>query len=92
MKNILLLFILSTLPTAMMGANCDLSHYHWNCDIPMHIKPSRSTHSLVYCGNTYGYITRSQYQQLARYQRADVNMILTVKGEYVDSPCIPDRR
>ena len=92
MKSWLIGVVLMVMPVSLALANCDLSRFRWDCDIPMKIKPARSTQSLVYCGNTYGYITRAQYEQLVRYQRANVNMILTVNGEYVDSPCIPSGR
>ena len=92
MKRWSLVVILLTLPVSITLANCDLTNFRWDCDIPLHAKPSRHASSLVYCGDIYGYVNQADYEELARYQRSDVNMILTINGEYVDSPCIPDRR
>lgn len=92
MKKWSLVVILSALPVSLAFANCDLTQFRWGCDIPLNIRPSLHVSSLVYCGNTYGYVTQAQYDVLTRYQRANVNMILTINGEYVDSPCIADRR
>lgn len=73
-------------------ANCDLTQYPWDCDINIHIRPTATAHSLVYCGNSYGYVTKQDYDQLARYQRASVNMSLTVNDSYLTGPCVPAGR
>ena len=84
--------IFAALPTSFTFANCDLSHFHWDCDLPFNARATPHKSALVYCGNNYGYVTHAEYDQMLRYQRADVNMILTSNGEYVDSPCIPYKR
>lgn len=83
-----LILFLCLLPLQLAFANCDLSHFRWNCDVPIQLNPNRTTHALIYCGNTPLYVNDVQYKQLVRYQRAKVNTILTINGEYVDSPCI----
>ncbi|MCX7116892.1 MAG: hypothetical protein NTW94_03120 [Legionellales bacterium] len=92
MKNMNRIMIFTLFSTHLAWADCDLTHFRWDCDIPLKIRPSHHATALVYCGNDFGYVTKRQYDIMANYQRADVNMILTVNGEYVTSPCVPGRR
>ena len=92
MKRTALLVITLSFASITTYANCDLTRYHWECDLNMHIKPTPAAHSLVYCGDAYGYVTTAQYDTLTRYYRANVSMSLTLNGSYVEGPCIPSGR
>lgn len=91
MTKLVLIATLLAFPLTLPAGHCDLTHFRWDCDLPIQPRPSHHAASLVYCGPSYGYVTLADYRDLLRYQRADVNMILTIHGEYVDSPCVPWR-
>ena len=69
-------------------AECNLNSFRWECDVIAKHKPNWRAHTLVYCGNTQVFLTREQYDLVRRYQEADVNMVLNIKGRYVTGPCI----
>lgn len=92
MKRLKRIVIISLLPFNLAFANCDLGHFRWDCEIPIQPTASSRNHSLVYCGNSIGYISRDQYETLIRYQRANINMVVKINGEYLDSPCVGDER
>lgn len=86
------LFIVSLLCSSTAFANCDITQFRWECDIPIKRKPSHHHKSLVYCGNSYGYLSKDEYDRLNRFHRRNINMVLKIHGEYMDSPCIPAHR
>ena len=69
-------------------ASCDPTRFSHNCEMP-YIQKQHKHLAQVYCGPRLGHITKHQYEILKRYHRANTNMILTLNGEYIDSPCIP---
>ena len=91
MKRLIFFIFLTSLPI-FASANCDLTHFRWDCEILMHTKPSPYASSLIQCDRTFGYIRQSDYDILKRYQRANVSLHVMLNGEYVDGPCIPAGR
>ena len=87
-----LLNIALTLATNLAFADCDLTQFHWDCEIAIHTKAKASAHSRVDCHGTDVYVNTIQYDMVRRYQRANVNMSLTINGDRVEGPCIPGER
>ena len=75
--------------SAVFAVNCDLTEFRWLCVLASHHKPSNIAPSLIDCGGTNIYVTHKQYEKIASYQRAGINMPLKVNGEYITGPCIP---
>ncbi|MCC5792186.1 MAG: hypothetical protein JJT82_06195 [Legionellaceae bacterium] len=85
---IYIMMILGCLGLQDTWARCDPTRFMSRCEIP-YTSERNASRSQVFCGDRLGYISREQYEVLRRYQRANINMILTLNGEYIDSPCIP---
>lgn len=83
------MMLLITPLVAFSLINCDLTEFRWLCEIPVQAHATHHTPSVVDCDGTLVFITPSQYEVLMRYQRASVNMVLNVNGEYISSPCVP---
>ena len=92
MNRMLFLGIVFVVLSNLAYAQCDLTQFRWECEVDAHKKPTKSTPSLVYCGNSQVYVTREAYDLLVRYHRANVNTVLTINNEYSDSPCVPAGR
>ncbi len=73
-------------------ATCDLGHFRWDCEMQLNNRPTKSTPSLVQCGLAHGYVSHAEYDALVRFQRANVDMNLTIDDDYMDGPCIPAGR
>lgn len=92
MKKRNLIVALTLLPVQLAIANCDLTRFRWDCDLPMQSKPSRVAQSVVYCHNIRGYLTPAEYANLKHFHHHNINMVLKVNGEYIESPCVPNRQ
>lgn len=92
MKAWLIALIFFLLPFAEAQANCDLSRFRWECDIAISPDPTPAMPSLVYCGNSYGYVSKADYDTLVRFHRRSINMVLKINGEFIEAPCIPGHR
>lgn len=73
-------------------ADCDLSRFRWDCEIPIQPDVTQTARALVYCGASYGYISEEEYKKLSRYKRRNMNMVLKINNEYVSSPCYISER
>lgn len=89
MRKLSIVAILFIQPLNMAFADCDLTRFRWECDIPIKPTHTKTNHSLVYCGHPFGYINADQFELLSHYQQANINMVLKVNGEYIESPCVP---
>jgi len=92
MKTLTLSCLLLLMSTELLAYNCNLNRFRWGCDLPAKAHHSANHRSIVRCGAAVVYLTKREYDTLARYQRANVGMALLINGEYADSPCIPINR
>ena len=89
MKKYLLGVLLLAAPITIALANCDLTQFRWPCEMPVQPKPSRGALSVIDCDGTNVYVTKAEYEEIMRYQRASVFLTMKVNGEWVSSPCVP---
>lgn len=78
--------------SSLLFANCNLHQFRYPCDITLKPYPTRYAKSLVYCGNSRGYVTKHDYDILTKFHRRSINMTLSINGEFLESPCIPADR
>lgn len=71
---------------------CDVSGFREECEMQIRPKPNRHFQSYAFCAGSYGYLTPAQFDQLTRYHRRGMNVVLKVDGELVDVECVPGRR
>lgn len=86
------LLISGLLFASIASAECDLERFRWGCDLQIQPRPTPWARSLVYCGNAYGYVTPIQFHMLQHYQRANVDFVLKLNGEFIEGPCVPGDR
>ena len=77
---------------AAHATSCDVGGFWQECEMPIHAKPTATLRSYSFCTSSYGYLTSAQFDQLTRYHRQGVNIVLKVDGELVDVKCVPGRR
>lgn len=71
----------------------DCTHeYPFYCELPFKIKPVKQAQSVIHCGPLFGYLTQAQWDTLARYKQANIEMNIMIDGEFIDGPCIPSQR
>ena len=81
------LCLAATVPAT--ATNCDLTDFRWMCKLPIQARPSHHAPSVIDCNGRNVFVSHAQYNEIMRYQRANVNMVLKVNGEYISSPCVP---
>lgn len=86
MKSIIMGFLLVFAYSAWAD-NCNLYEFKWECRMPVHHEKTNNFKHISYCGDSWVYLSTHQRAILNAYRRANVNMVLKVNGEYVDSPC-----
>ena len=93
MKRILVTVLISSFWTGNVLANCDLSRFRWECELPVKSKTEGSSNYYVDCGGTPVGVTQGQHTILKRYHNRSIVTVLEYNGEVVDALCRPaDKR